>query len=674
MSKASDLKRIEELRSAVRRHDELYYRQAEPEISDFDYDALKRELAELESANPELPLGDSPSLAVGDDRVDGFASYRHLQPMQSLDNTYSQEEFVAFVGRVEKGLEIEGKSARMTVEPKIDGVAVSVTYENGELVRAVTRGNGIEGDDITANVRFIERLPTRLEGTVLPDLIEIRGEIFMHDEEFERLNVERREQGLEEFKNPRNLAAGTVKMLDREEVAKRKLDIVLYGLGECRPVVVSSQSEYRKQLIDWGLPIVERFWEVEGAEAAWAAVEELDEIRQGFAYPTDGAVVKLDSFRQQDLLGATSKAPRWAIAVKYAAEQAETILNSITIQVGRTGALTPVAELEPVQLAGTTVSRATLHNQEEMARKDVRIGDSVMIEKAGEIIPAVVRVLTEKRLEGSEPFVFPETCPACGTPVSKIEGEVAVRCLNIECPDQVRGRLEHYASRQCLDIEGLGEAVVDQLVATGKVSNISDIYRLEFEQLLELEKFAEKSAWNLVAAIEASKGVELWRLLHGLGIPQVGAAAAKDLAKAFGGVKELEGASLEQLIEVDGIGEKTANGIRAYFADEKNKAVLVSLFEAGMNPVAPEKISEAEAIFAGKTFVITGTLPSLKRSEAKAIVESKGGKVAGSVSKKTDFLVAGEAAGSKLAKAESLGVPVIDEARLLEMAGSATSV
>ncbi len=665
MSKASDLKRIEQLRAEVRRHDELYYRQAEPEISDFDYDALKRELADLESANPELPLDASPTTTVGDDRVEGFVSYRHLLPMQSLDNTYSEDEFVEFVGRVEKGLEIE--KPHFTVEPKIDGVAVSLTYENGDLVRAVTRGNGIEGDDVTANVRFIESLPERLAGTVIPDLIEIRGEIFMQVEEFERLNAERREAGLELFKNPRNLAAGTVKMLDRAEVAKRKLDIVLYGLGECRPAVVSSQCEYRKQLEEWGLPIVERFWEVQGAEAAWKAVEELDAIRADFAFPTDGAVVKLDSFRQQDSLGATSKAPRWAIAVKFAAEQAETILDRITIQVGRTGSLTPVAELQPVQLAGTTVSRATLHNQEEMARKDVRVGDTVIVEKAGEIIPAVVRVVLEKRPANSVPFVFPSECPACGTAVSKIEGEVAVKCLNIECPDQIRGRLEHYASRQCLDIEGLGEAVVDQLVSKGAVSNISDIYRLDYEQVVGLEKFAEKSARNLLAAIEASKGVELWRLLHGLGIPQVGASAAKDLAKAFGSVKELTAASLERLVEVDGIGEKTARGIMAYFADEKNAAVVAALFEAGMNPEAPEMLSEEDAIFAGKTFVITGTLPTLKRNEAKALVESKGGKVAGSVSKKTDYLVAGEAAGSKLTKAESLGVEIIDEARLLEL-------
>ncbi len=665
MSQASDLQRIAQLRQEIRRHDELYHRQAKPEIGDAEYDLLKRELADLEAAHPELPSEDSPSMAVGDDRVEGFASYRHLLPMQSLDNTYSKDEFFAFVARVAKGLEVE--QALFTVEPKIDGVAVSLTYERGKLIRAVTRGNGVEGDDITANVAFIKTLPRELKGPNLPRLIEIRGEIFMRDEEFDRLNAERIEGGLEPFKNPRNLAAGTVKMLDREEVAKRQLDIMLYGLGDCQPAVVSSQSEYHDQLKTWGLPVVERFWTVEGPERAWAAIEELEAAKAKFPYPTDGAVIKLDSFDQQDVLGATSKAPRWAIAYKFAAEQAETVLKRISIQIGRTGVLTPVAELEPVQLAGTTVSRATLHNQEEMARKDVREGDSVLIEKAGEIIPAVVRVVMEKRPAESGPFSFPAKCPACDTEVSKVEGEVAVRCLNIECPDQVRGRLEHFASRQCLDIEGLGEAVVDQLVAKGIVSTISDIYRLEYEQLLGLEKFAEKSARNLLAAIETSKGVELWRLLHGLGIPQVGASAAKDLAKAFGSVAAIASASLESLVAVDGIGEKTASGIVAYFADEGNRAVIDSLFQAGMAPVVPVRPSEEEAVLAGKTFVITGTLPRMKRDEAKELIESKGGKVSGSVSKKTDYLLAGEAAGSKLAKAESLGVEVVSEAELLRM-------
>ncbi len=670
MTKPSELKRIEKLRSQIRHHDELYYRQAQPEIADSEYDALKRELAQLEAAHPELPMAASPTQAVGDDRSEGFSAYRHRVPMQSLDNTYSKTEFAAFVERVAKGLEIA--TPAFVVEPKIDGVAVSLTYEEGKLVRAVTRGNGVEGDDVTINAILIANLPRQLAGTDHPALVEIRGEIYMTNDEFDRVNSERRAAGLEEFKTPRNLAAGTIKMLDRGEVAKRRLEIVAYGLGDSQPAAASSQSQYRERLIEWGLPIVERFWVVEGFDAAWSAIEELDQSRSAFAYPTDGAVIKVNQFAQQDALGSTSKAPRWAIAFKFAAEQAETVLERITIQVGRTGVLTPVAELRPARLAGTTVARATLHNQEEMARKDVRVGDAVIIEKAGEIIPAVVRVLTDKRPPGSVPYAFPTLCPSCGEPVAKLEGEVAVRCLNIECPDQVRGRLEHFASRLCMDIEGLGEAVVDQLVAKGLVSTVSDIYRLRHQDLLTLEKFGEKSARNLIEGIERSKRAELWRLLHGLGIPQVGSSAAKDLAKAFGSLSALADASEETLVALDGVGEKTARGIVAYFANEGNREVIRQLFELGMDPVAPARPTAAEAVFAGKTFVITGTLPNLKREEAKALVESKGGKVAGSVSKKTDYLVAGEAAGSKLDKAQTLGVPVIDEAQLLAMAkGSA---
>lgn len=664
MAKTADEKRIESLRVEIARFDELYYREAQPEVSDSEYDELKSELEGLEKQYPELSSADSPTNTVGDDTRDGFESYQHRLPMKSLDNTYSKDEFFAFVERVEKGLELEGIA--FVVEPKIDGVAVSVTYEDGKLVRAVTRGNGTEGDDITANVLFIEELPRELKGKNLPETIEIRGEIYMRNDEFDRINAERNAAGLEEFANPRNLAAGTVKMLDRDEVAKRSLNVILYGLGFCEPQIVAAQSEFHARLAEWGFPVGERFWKISGADEAWAGIEELDSIREALPYPTDGAVIKTDSLEHQDLLGATSKAPRWAIAFKFAAEQSETILEDITIQVGRTGVLTPVAELKPTKLAGTTVSRATLHNQEEMERKDVRVGDSVIVEKAGEIIPAVVRVLIEKRPENSLPFVFPSACPSCEAPTQKLEGEVALRCVNPECPAQVRGRLEHFASRQCMDIEGLGEAVVNQLVERSLVSTLSDVYRLTFEQLLELEKFAEKSARNLVDAIDRSKRVDLWRLLHGLGIPQVGVSAAKDLAKAFGGMAELRSADLERLIEIDGIGEKTAQGIVTFFENPKNASNLDELYGLGMDPVAPEVPSGAEAIFDGMTFVITGTLPTMKRDEAKTLIESKGGKVAGSVSKKTTYLLAGESAGSKITKAEKLGVEVLSEADLLE--------
>ncbi len=660
--------RIRFLSEEIRRHDERYYRDADPEISDFDYDLLKQELEELEQAHPELSNEDSPTSKIGDDLSEGFQTYRHRLPMLSLDNTYSKDEFYAFVERVGRGLESD--SIEFVVEPKIDGVAVSVTYEDGKLVRAVTRGNGAEGDDITANAVLIDELPKAIEGSGAPEIVEVRGEIYMRNDEFDRINEERQVAGLQAFKNPRNLAAGTVKMLDRAEVAKRRLNIILYGLGFCQPSITESQWGFHEKLRNWQFPVGERYWKVNGANEAWEAIEQLDAMRNGFLYPTDGAVVKVNGFGEQDILGQTSKAPRWAIAYKFAAEQAETLLEDIAIQVGRTGVLTPVAKLRPTTLAGTTVSRATLHNAEEMERKDVRVGDTVIVEKAGEIIPAVLRVVKEKRPAGSAPFVFPTACPECGSETRRIEGEVALRCLNVECPAQVRGRLEHFASRQCMDIEGMGIAVVNQLVSRSLVSNYADTYRLTFDDLLGLEKFANKSASNLLEAIEKSKRNDLWRLLHGLGIPQVGAAAAKDLAKAFGSVARLREATIESLVEVEGIGEKTAEGIVAFFQNEANASIVDDLFELGMDPVAPEIPEGDEAIFNGMTFVITGTLPKMKRNEAKALIESKGGKAAGSVSKKTDYLVAGESAGSKLSKAESLGISILSEEALLALIDS----
>lgn len=671
MKETAAAERIRFLTQEIRRHNELYFRDADPEISDFDYDLLKQELETLERTHPELAHEDSPTRQVGEDLSEGFQTYQHRLPMLSLDNTYSKDEFFAFVERVGKGLELD--STEFVVEPKIDGVAVSVTYEHGKLVRAVTRGNGTEGDDITANAVLIDELPKAIVGSGAPEIVEVRGEIYMRNDEFDRINGERQAAGLEAFKNPRNLAAGTVKMLDRSEVAKRRLNIILYGLGFCQPGIAQTQWGFHEKLRDWQFPVGERFWKVNGATEAWEAIEQLDALRNDFPYPTDGAVVKVNGFGQQDILGQTAKAPRWSIAYKFAAEQSETLLEDIAIQVGRTGVLTPVAKLRPTTLAGTTVSRATLHNAEEMERKDVRVGDTVIVEKAGEIIPAVLRVVKEKRPSGSAPFIFPASCPECGSETRRLEGEVALRCLNVVCPAQVRGRLEHFASRQCMDIEGLGIAVVNQLVSRSLVSNYADIYRLTFDDLVGLEKFADKSANNLLEAIEKSKGNDLWRLLHGLGIPQVGATAAKDLAKAFGSVAQLREATVETLIEVEGIGEKTAEGIVAFFQNDANASIIDDLFELGMNPVAPEIPEGDEAVFDGMTFVITGTLPNMKRNEAKALIESKGGKAAGSVSKKTNYLVAGESAGSKLSKAESLGIPVLSEEALLALIESRES-
>ena len=671
MDSAEAQKQIARLRQQIARHDELYYRRAQPEITDFDYDALKQELAALEQRFPELASAESVTQRVGDDRTEGFQVYRHRERMMSLDNTYSEEELREFHARLVRDLERDELS--FVVEPKIDGLAVSVTYEKGKLVRAVTRGNGVEGDDITANALTIKTLPRTLaeaDGVPIPDVIEIRGEVFLTTAEFQRINKQREEAGEPLYANPRNLAAGTIKQLDSREVAQRKLEVVLYGRGYVEPVsaLPETQTQFHGWVKAWGLPTVEKFWTVTGADAVWDAIQKLDTLRDSFAYATDGAVVKLDSVSLQRRAGSTSKSPRWAMAYKFAPDRAETRLNAITIQVGRTGVLTPVAELEPVLLAGTTVARATLHNRDEIARKDIRVGDYVLVEKAGEIIPAVVSVNTERRTPECVPYVFPEHCPQCATPVVQLEGEVAVRCPNFECPVQVRRRVQHFASKACVDIEGLGEAMVDVLVEKGWVRSVPDIYRLRREDLLSLGKNVGKSSDNLLAAIEASKRAELWRFIHGLGVPHVGAAAAKDLARKFRSLEALATAKYEDFIQgkesvISGIGETMALAILTYFNEPRNRATVNELMAAGIEPVVPA----AGSALAGKTFVLTGTLPTLTRDDASARIEAAGGKVSGSVSKKTHYVVAGAEAGSKLEKAKSLGVPVIDEAQLLEM-------
>ncbi|RKX30112.1 MAG: DNA ligase (NAD(+)) LigA [Verrucomicrobia bacterium] len=658
-------RRVGELRQTIEQHDRLYFQESNPEIPDREYDGLKAELVRLEAAFPELDQGDSPTRRVGDDRLPGFATYRHRVPMQSLDNTYSEEELHAFHQRLIRASGDENPI--YVVEPKIDGVAVSLTFEEGRFIRAVTRGNGVQGDDVTENVRGIRSLPKALSGATPPAMIEIRGEIYMTTEEFQRINGLREEAGQAVYANPRNLTSGTIKLLDRREVAQRHLEIVLYGLGHSEGLKLETQEGYHEILREWNLPTVEKIWTVEGIDEAWAAIQELDAMREGFAYATDGAVIKLNSLALQQEVGATAKSPRWAIAYKFAAERAETVLRAISIQVGRTGVLTPVAELEPVHLAGTTVSRATLHNAGEIARKDVRVGDAVLVEKAGEIIPAVIEVNLAKRPSDSKPFEFPANCPICATPTVQLEGEVARRCPNLDCPAQVRRRVGHFASKQSLDIDGLGEAVVDQLVSRDLVKRLSDLYRLKREDLLELEKFGEKSADNLLRAIEISKTAELWRVIHGLGIQQVGATTARDLARVFGSLDELADATPEGLVAVEGIGEKSAEGIRAYFDLEANRALIDELMALGLKPESPKGDEAGGSLFEGKTFVLTGTLPSLTRDEARVKIEAAGGRVTSSVSRKTDFVLAGSDAGSKLTKARKLGVEVVDEDRLMEM-------
>lgn len=677
MDTAHAQRRIAELRAAISRHDELYYRRARPEISDPEYDRLKKELADLELrfSDEALQVGaESPTQRIGDDRTEGFQRQRHRLMMQSLDNTYSEEELREFHARLARVLGRE--QLAYCVEPKLDGLAVSLTYEEGRFVRAVTRGNGVEGDDVTANALTIHSLPRHLargelkgKKVEIPKLIEIRGEIYMAAAEFKRINEAREDEGLELYANPRNLAAGTLKLLDVEEVRRRRLDLVLYGVGYCDPgsAAGATQTGYHERLRAWGAPCVEKFWAANGIDEVWAAVQELEKLRHSFLYATDGAVIKLDSFALQDEAGSTSKAPRWAMAYKFAPERAETQVRDIWVSVGRTGVLTPVAELEPVFLSGTTVSRATLHNRDELARKDIRVGDFVYVEKAGEIIPAVIGVNLKRRRPQCAPYVFPDRCPACGTKAVQHEGEVALRCPNYDCPIQVRRRVRHFASKACVDIDGLGEAMVDTVVEKGWVKSVADIYRLRREDLLILGKNVEKSTDNLRAAIESSKRAELWRFIHGLGIMHVGAAAAKDLAAKFGSLEALAAAKRENFIgedkasRIEGIGETIAGAIIEHFNQPRNRALIAELHQLGVRPAAPSQKIATSSVFAGKTFVLTGTLPGLKREEATELIEGAGGRVSGSVSKKTSYVLAGEEPGSKLDKAKELGVPAIDE-------------
>ena len=656
-------KDIIRLRNEIVEHDRLYYKDAQPKIDDQAYDRLKVELAQLEAAMPEFSFDASPTQSVGDDRLDAFESYRHRKPMLSLDNTYNTDELIDFGRRLLK--RFPGKSLTYLIEPKIDGVAVSLTYEYGKLIRAVSRGNGVEGDDITPNVHGIRGLPESIANA--PETLEVRGEIYMRHSEFERINSDREAQGQALYANPRNLAAGTIKLLDPAEARNRQLDIVLYGIGACEPRnYFTAQSEIQENLKNWHFPVLEKYWLADGIEDAWKCIKELDRIRPKFTYPTDGAVVKLDDFMLQEEAGYTSKAPRWAIAYKFEAERAETLLKEISLQVGRTGVVKPVAILEPVQLAGTTVSRATLHNEDEIQRKDIRAGDTVLVQKAGEIIPQILSVNLDKRPADSQPFSFEKHLKTLGFEAEREPSQAAWRIISKDDPIRQQRSLQHFASRACMDIENLGTAVIEQIVARGLVKNQADLYTLTEAQLLDLDKFAEKSAKNLISALQVSKRRELWQLIHGLGIPHVGKQSAKDLEAKFNSLEAMASATEESLEAIDGIGSIMAQSIHAWFADVDNRTLIEQLKAHGLN-FNSSRQEDGIGILAGKTVVLTGSLPTLSRDEATQMIEAAGGRTSSSVSKKTDFVLAGEATGSKYVKAKKLEVSILDERAFREL-------
>lgn len=662
-------RRVAELRREISEHNRRYYDEAAPTISDREYDGLYRELVDLETKFPELASTDSPTQRVGGEPLKQFQQVAHRAPMLSLDNTYSEEEVADFYRRLSKLLPNE--SIPVVIEPKVDGVAVSLLYERGQLRHAATRGDGVVGDDITQNIRTIRAVPASLRG-VAPKLIEVRGEVYMDKGGFDRLNEERRKAGLPLFANPRNAAAGSLKQLDPRIVAQRPLGIVCYGTGAAEGVDVTFHSKIFPTLKRFGLPVSERWWLARCVADVLMAIRELDKVRRDFAYQTDGAVVKVDSLAQRERLGFTAKSPRWAIAYKYQAERVETRLLDIVVQVGRTGTLTPVASLEPVFVSGSMVSRATLHNEEEIRRKDIRIGDIVVIEKAGEVIPAVVNVKASARTGREKKFRMPAICPVCGGKIVRDEGQVALRCVNSQCPAQLKRRIEHFASRGAMDIEGLGQAMVEQLVAGNLVHDVSDIYRLNAADLTKLERMGEKSVANLVSAIEVSRTRPLWRLIFALGILHVGVSASRALAAQFGNLEKLADASVEELQRIPDVGEVVASSIRQFFQEPRNRKLIAQLKEHGLRPASEPKKQEKESAISGSTWVITGTL-SQPREEIAELILARGGKVSGSVSKKTNYLLAGESAGSKLGKAKQFGVRVVNESAFRKLIGRSGS-
>lgn len=664
--KSEALAEAERLRKELRHHEYLYYVMDAPIITDAEYDRLMIRLREIEAEYPEDVPADSPTQRVGGKVNPEFTEVKHLTPLLSLGNAFSADELRAFDERVRNGLPNESE-VEYVLEPKIDGLACSLVYENGKLVRAATRGDGVVGENVTANVRTIRAIPLTLTvpaGEEVPELLDVRGEVYMPRHEFMRLNEERAEKGEAEFANPRNAAAGSLRQLDPQVTAKRSLSFFAYNVGNG---ALEKHSDSLAMLKGYGFKVSENYKVVANIEEAIKFIEEFDAKRSSLAYDTDGAVIKVNAVYQQRILGATGKDPRWAIAYKFPPEQAETTLEDIVWRVGRTGVLTPTAVLTPVKLSGSVVSRATLHNEDFIREKGICIGDRVIINKAGEIIPEVLRVVESKRTGEETPVVIPAECPECGWKVERQGSEAAIRCTNPHCPALGREGLIHFVSRDAMNIEGCGPSVINQLIDSELVRDAADLYSLQKEDLLKLERMGEKSADNLLKAIEASKENELDKLLFGLGIRHVGAKVARILAEEFGTVKNLLEAQPEQLAAIRDIGDKIAESVVTWLSVPTNVDLLERLEKAGLKMEFAVRAKSESNPFFGKTLVFTGTLPTLGRAEAQTMAQDVGAKVSGSVSKKTDYVIAGAEAGSKLDKAEKLGVTVIDEATFLAM-------
>lgn len=652
-------KRVEELREVIRYHGEKYYVEDAPEIEDYEYDALYRQLEDLEAAFPQLITADSPTQQVGGPALNTFAPVEHRVPMESLHDSFSEEELREFDRRVQETC----GSVRYVVEPKFDGLSVSLEYRDGVLVRGSTRGDGRTGEDVTANIRTIRTVPKKLKEPV--PFLEVRGEVYMSHDSFYQLCARQELNEEKPFKNPRNAAAGSLRQKDARVTAGRGLDIFVFNIQQIEGEILSGHAQSLERMKALGLTVAPFYRVCDTIEQVIEEIRRIGDLRGELPYSIDGAVVKVDDFRQREQLGSTAKFPRWAEAYKYPPEEKETTLLDVEINVGRTGVLTPTGVFEPVLLAGTTVSRATLHNEDFIAEKGLQIGARVILRKAGEIIPEVVSVVSYP--PDGVPFQMPETCPSCGEPVSREEGEAAIRCTNPECPAQLLRHLIHFASRDAMDIDGLGPALLEQLVTAGLLRTPADLYHLTAQQLSELERMGEKSAQNLLDALEKSRHQDFYRLVFALGIPHIGAKAAKLLTNRFHTMDELLEAPEEEIAAIDGFGGIMAKSVVSFLHLPGSLHLIGALKEAGVNMQAEE--TAVGDRFAGKTFVLTGTLPTMTRSQASALIESLGGKVSGSVSKKTSYVVAGEEAGSKLDKAMKLNIPVLTEEELLALSG-----